>query len=130
MLRWWDAIVGLRCDDWTAESRGHGGRRPRYAHCGLRGEIEHCGWGGGDGAVKKELRWHLLRFGEDVVLLCLRGEHAFCFVAVSLSFSVLLVGVLDGDVFVHEVLPVHVRNRVVRGFECAIGDEAVAFTET
>lgn len=128
-MRWWGAVVGLRCDYWTAKSRGEGGRRPRYAHCGLGGEVEHCCWGGGDSAVEEELGGHLLRFGEDVVLLCLRGEHAFCFVAVTFSFPVFLVGVLDGDVFVHEVLPVHVRDRVVGGFEGAVGDEAVAFAE-
>jgi hypothetical protein len=75
------------------------------------------------------LGWHLLRFGEDVVYLCLGSKHAFCFIAVSFSFSVFLVGVLDRDVFVHEILPVHVCDRVVGGFECAVGDEAVAFAE-
>jgi len=36
---------------------------------------------------------------------------------------IFLVRVLHGHVFVHEVLPVHVRDRVVGGFECAVGDK-------
>ena len=45
------------------------------------------------------------------------------------ALAVLLVGVLDGDVFVHEVLVVHVGDGVVGGFEVGVGDEAVAFGE-
>jgi hypothetical protein len=63
------------------------------------------------------------------MFLRLACKHTFCFIAVPLSFPIFLVGVLHGHVFIHEVLPVHVRDRVVGGFECAVGDKAVAFAE-
>jgi hypothetical protein len=47
----------------------------------------------------------------------------------SFSFAIFLVGVLDRDFLVHEVLAVHVGYGVVRGFEVGEGDEAIAFGE-
>lgn len=44
----------------------------------------------------------------------------------ALTLAVLLVGVLDGDFLVHEVLAVHVGNGGIRVFERGEGDEAVA----
>lgn len=46
------------------------------------------------------------------------------------TLAVFLVRVLNGYVFVHEVLPVHVCDCVVRGFEIGVRHEAVAFRET
>ena len=71
--------------------------------------------------------WDRCRCGLHAVGFCLCGEHAFGLVAVALALTVFLVGVLDGDVLVHEVLVVHVGNGVVGRFEVAVGDEAVAF---
>ena len=47
----------------------------------------------------------------------------------SLSLPILLISVLDRHVFIHEILAVHVCYCVVRGFECGVRDEAVAFRE-
>jgi hypothetical protein len=85
--------------------------------------------GSGDSAVEEELRGDLLDIGEDVVLLCLGGEHALSDVAMAFALAVLLVGILHADVLVHEVLAVHVGDGVVGGLEGGVGDEAVALGE-
>lgn len=63
----------------------------------------------------------------DVVLPGLSGEHTFCLITVSFALAIFLVGVLYGDFFIHEILTVHVRDRVVGSFERCKGDETVAF---
>jgi hypothetical protein len=65
----------------------------------------------------------------DAVGFGLGGEHTLGLVAVTLTFAVLFVGVLDGDFFVHEVLAIHVCNGIVGGLEIGEGDETVAFGE-
>lgn len=57
----------------------------------------------------------------------LGGKHSLRLVTVSFSFTVLLVGVLNRDLFVHEVLAVHVGNGIVRRFEGPERDKAVTF---
>ena len=59
--------------------------------------------------------------------LGLRSEHTFCFIAVTLAFTVLFVGVLYTDFLVHEVLAAHVGDGIIGGLEVGVGDEAVAF---
>lgn len=49
----------------------------------------------------------------DIIRLCLTGESALSFVAVALALAILLVGVLDADVLVHEILAVHIGNSVI-----------------
>lgn len=63
------------------------------------------------------------------MFLGLRSQHTLSFVTVTFAFAVFLVGILHGDVFVHEVLAVHVRDGVVGGFEVGVGDESIAFRE-
>jgi Tfp pilus assembly protein PilZ len=62
----------------------------------------------------------------DTVRLCLSGKHSLSLVTVSLAFAVLLVSVLNGDLFVHQVLTVHVGDGVIRGLEVGERDESVA----
>ena len=62
----------------------------------------------------------------DVVHLGLGGKHSLCLVAVTLALAVLLVGVLDTDVLVHEVLAVHVCDGIVRGFKVGVRHKTVA----
>lgn len=77
----------------------------------------------------EELRRQGLDGQLDVVFAGLGGEEALGLVAVALALAVLLVGVLDGDFFVREVLAVHVGDGFVGGLEGGEGDEAVAFAE-
>lgn len=46
------------------------------------------------------------------------------------TLAVFLVRVLNGYVIVHEVLPVHVCDCIVRGLKIGVRHEAVAFRET
>ena len=92
---------------------GHG-RAAHTVHesrCGVG--VEHSGRGAGGGSTAgsgggggEEARGEGLGGWLDVVLAGLGGEHAFGLVAVAVAFAVFLVGVLDGDFFVHEVLAV------------------------
>jgi len=77
----------------------------------------------------QQLRRHGLLLGDDAVGLGLGGQHALRGVAVALALAVLLVGVLDADVLVHEVLAVHVRDGVIGGLEVGVGHEAVVLRE-
>jgi hypothetical protein len=43
----------------------------------------------------------------------LGGESTLCLVTVALALAVFLEGVLHRDLFVHEILAVHVCDRVV-----------------
>ena len=79
----------------------------------------------GAGAVHEELCGDLLDLGDNVVFLCLGGEHALCFITMALALPVLLVGILYADVLVHQILTVHVGDGVVRGLEVGVGHEAV-----
>ena len=63
----------------------------------------------------------------DIVLASLSSEHTFCGIAVTLALAVFLVGILNRDFFVDEVLAIHARNGVIGGFKVGKGDEAVAF---
>ena len=91
------------------------------------GGLAEASWDGCWGACEEwSANGYCGRCRLDAVLFCLGGEHAFGFVAVALAFAVFLVGVLDGDFLVHEVLPAHVLDRVVRGAEVGVGNEAVA----
>lgn len=58
--------------------------------------------------------------------LGLSGKSTLCLVTVALALAVLLVGVLDADLLVQEVLAVHVADGVVGGVEVGEGDETVA----
>lgn len=78
------------------------------------------------GRAAHEHRGHGLDIGQDVVLLGLCSELAFGLVAVALALAVLLVGVLDRDGLVDEILVVHVSDGVVRRLEGRVADEAVA----
>ena len=93
--------------------------------------LAEAGWDGGCCGAEHggSAKWDGCRSGLHAVGFCLGGEHALCLVAVALAFAVFLVGVLDGDVLVHEILVVHVGDGVVGGFEIAVGDETVAFGE-
>jgi hypothetical protein len=59
----------------------------------------------------------------------LTGKHSLRFITMPLSLPILLISILNRNVFIHEILPVHVRDCVVRGFEGGVRDEAVAFGE-
>jgi hypothetical protein len=49
---------------------------------------------------------------------------------VAFTLAVFFVSILDGYVFVHEVLAIHVCDCVVRCLEVGVRHEAVAFRET
>jgi hypothetical protein len=61
------------------------------------------------------------------VLASLGGQHALGLVTVSLALAVLLVRILHGDLFINQILAVHVGDGGVGGLEVAKRDEAVAF---
>lgn len=63
----------------------------------------------------------------DVVFPRLGGEESLRLVAVTLALAVFLVGVLNRDFLVHEVLTVHGFDGFIGGFEGVVGDEAVTF---
>ena len=136
-MRWRDGVVGgchARHSTWAGSeawwedwgrSAGELGRHE--ASCG---RIEGGGRDRrGAGAVHEELCGDLLDLGDNVVFLCLGGEHALCFITMALALPVLLVGILYADVLVHQILTVHVGDGVVRGLEGGIGDKAVALGE-
>jgi hypothetical protein len=47
------------------------------------------------------------------MFLRLSCEGALSCVAMPFAFAVLLVGILDGDFAVHEILAIHIRNGIV-----------------
>lgn len=57
------------------------------------------------------------------------SQSTLCGVSVTLSLAILLEGILDGDLLVHEVLAVHVCDGVVGCFEGGEGNESVALCE-
>lgn len=72
------------------------------------------------------LWWHLLLNRErDVVLASLGGKHALSVVSVAFALAILLVGVLNRDLLVSEVLAVHVLDRLVRRLEVGEGNKSV-----
>lgn len=77
----------------------------------------------------KECRWHRLAFDGDIVLLRLSSKHTLCFVSMPLSLAVFLVGVLDANILVHEVLAIHVVDGIVTGIETAVADETVSLAQ-
>jgi hypothetical protein len=56
----------------------------------------------------------------------LSREHSLRLVTMSLTLAVLLVGVLHRDLFVHEVLTVHVGDGVVGRLEIGERHEPIA----
>lgn len=66
----------------------------------------------------------------DIVPLSLVCQSSLGLVSVSLSLPILLVGILNRDVFIHDILAVHVRDGGVGGFEIRIRDKSVTLTET
>lgn len=65
----------------------------------------------------------------DVVFTTSGSQGTLCGVSVTFSLAVLLEGVLNGDLLVHEVLTVHVCDSIVRGFEGCERNESVALCE-
>jgi hypothetical protein len=63
------------------------------------------------------------------VNLCLLSQHSLCRVAMPLSFAIFLICVLNADVFVHEILAVHICNSIIRGLKITVGYEAIALRE-
>lgn len=63
----------------------------------------------------------------DIVFFGLCSEETFCLVTVALALAVLLVRVLDVDLFIHEELLVHALNSTIGSFERVVRDEAEAF---
>ena len=49
------------------------------------------------------------------MLLGLRSQHTLRFITVTFALAVLLVGVLHRDVFVHQILAIHVCDGVIGG---------------
>lgn len=88
----------------------------------------HCGGGGGC-SCGEELRGEWLDGWFDTLNATGGGEGTLCGVTVAFALAVLLVGVLDGDFLVHEVLAVHVGDGVVGGFKGGKGDEAVTLAQ-
>lgn len=107
------------------------GRRRETSGSGRRGRagaVEHGSGGAGSrkGRLLEELRGQRLGGRLDTVLASFRREGTLGSVTMALTLAVLLVGVLDADLLVHEVLAVHVRNGIIRGLKRREGDEAVA----
>jgi hypothetical protein len=110
ILRWrWDVLItAIRLSESCWNDRCSGG------------STKH-GWARADGDGS--------RSGLYAVGFCLCSEHSLCLIAVAVAFAVLLVGVLDRDVLIHEVLVMHVGDRVVGGLKVGVGYEPVAFGE-
>lgn len=60
------------------------------------------------------------------MLPSLGGKRTLRSVTVAFTLAVLLVGVLDANLLVHEVLSVHVLDSFIRGLECTKRDKTVA----
>ena len=60
---------------------------------------------------------------------CLRGKLSLCCITMPLAFTILLVRILNGDFLVHQVLPVHSLDSLVRCVEISEGQEAVTFAQ-
>jgi len=65
----------------------------------------------------EELRVEWLMLDLDVVLSCLSCQHTLRLIAVTLSLSIFLVSVLYTDLLVHEILSMHVCDRIVGSIE-------------
>jgi len=65
----------------------------------------------------KELRVEWLMLDLDIIFPCLSCQHTLRFVTVTLSLSIFLVSVLYTDLLVHEILSMHVCNRIVGSIE-------------
>ena len=64
--------------------------------------ILRCAWCLGP----KELHWKSGHSRLGHVFLRLSGEHSLCLVTMPLAFTILFVGVLYRNLFVHQVLPI------------------------
>lgn len=60
------------------------------------------------------------------MLACLCGEQPFGLVAMTLALPVLLVGVLNRNLLIHEILSVEIGNGFIRSLEVGEGHEAIA----
>ena len=56
---------------------------------------------------------------------CLRCQHSLRLITMSLSLTILFVGILHRNLLVHEILTVHIGNGRVGGLEIGEGDETV-----
>ena len=74
----------------------------------------------------KELWVEWLMLDLDVVFACLSCQHTLRLITVTLSLSILLVSVLYTDLLVHEILSVHVRDRIIGSVEVCERDKSVA----
>jgi hypothetical protein len=55
----------------------------------------------------------------------LRGQRSLGLITMSLSLAILFVGILHGNLLVHEVLAIHISNGSVGGLEIGKGDESI-----
>lgn len=62
-----------------------------------------------------------------VVLFGLCCEHSLRLISVTLSLTILLIGILDIDFFVHEKLVMHRFDSFVGSFERVVRDKAETF---
>lgn len=130
---WWTAgTTGRRSEpDWSRRRDTRGQGRVESA----RG---HDRWGHGSGGLRRrslagglqKRGRHGLGLDGDIVFLGLGSQHSLGLVSVTLTLAVLLVGVLDADILVHEELSVHIVDRVVAGLEAAIAHETVSLAQT
>jgi len=81
-----------------------------------------CGCGG---RRVEELCWQRLACRLNIVLARLRGKQSFGLVAMTLALAVLLVGVLDRDLLIHEILSVEIGNGFIRSLEVGEGHETI-----
>jgi hypothetical protein len=61
--------------------------------------------------------------------LRLSSEHALRWVTVPFTLAVFLIRVLDGYVFIHQILSIHICDCIVRGLEIGIRHKTIAFRE-
>lgn len=57
------------------------------------------------------------------------SKSSLCIIAMTLAFAIFLICVLYGNLFIHEILTIHIRNRCIRAVKVGERDEAVAFRE-
>ena len=63
------------------------------------------------------------------MFLGLGRQHSFRLVSMSLSFAVLLVGILHGEVLIHEELSIHIVDGIVASFKGAVAHKTIALAQ-
>jgi hypothetical protein len=63
------------------------------------------------------------------MLASLGCQHPFCLITMSLAFPILLVCILYRNLFVHQVLTIHVGDSRVRGFEIGKRNKSISLRE-